>query len=72
MYKCSIYKDRPQICRDFPSRETENLRYQSCTYWFDINGRQGECSRCGECCMLNKLYAGICPHLELVGDQETN
>lgn len=64
MHKCSIYKDRPQLCRDFPSNMIEVSRYPSCTYWFDDRERKGECSRCGECCKVNKLYDDICPYLE--------
>lgn len=64
MYKCLIYEDRPQVCRDFPSYPRENKNYPSCTYWFDSDGMKGECSRCGECCKVNKLYNGICPYLE--------
>ena len=72
MYECSIYEDRPQICRDFPTRETENLKYPSCTYWFDVKGRHGECSRCGECCEFSRVFTiehGRCPHLKEIDNK---
>ena len=62
--KCSIYEDRPQVCKDFPTKYTNFKYYPSCTYWFENGERKGECSRCGECCITNKLYDGICPYLE--------
>lgn len=72
MYKCSIYEDRPQLCRDFPRREVDILNFPSCSYWFDGNKIYGECGRCGQCCKLTKQYKGICPYLELISDKEAN
>jgi len=65
-YKCSIYKDRPQECKDFPTPEINFQYHPSCTYWFDGDERRGECSRCGECCIMQKLYDGVCPYLEVI------
>lgn len=64
MYKCSIYDDRPQVCKDFPTRHINFKYYPSCTYWFEGMERKGECSRCGECCKLTKMYKGTCPYLK--------
>jgi len=65
--RCLIYEDRPKICRDFPTLQTKlKKHYLSCTYWFDELERKGECSRCGECCELNKVFTdkiGPCPYL---------
>ena len=58
MYRCVIYKSRPEICREFPSTSGETLSYPSCSYSFDNKGiREGKCSRCGECCL--KLYKDV-------------
>ncbi len=66
MYRCIIYKGRPQTCRDHPKFDMKSV-YPSCTYWFDdLERRRGECSRCGECCKVQKLYDGVCPYLEKV------
>lgn len=68
MYACSIYEDRPQICRDFPLPSPKKSKvYPSCAYWFNRNMEiQGECNRCGECCKFCKVFtkrAGRCPYL---------
>lgn len=47
---CSIYKDRPRQCEDYP--QPGHYRPNACTFWFDDEGeRQGECaSECGATC----------------------
>lgn len=52
MYKCSIYENRPQICRDYPSMGTGCI-IPGCSYKYGPhNELLGECSRCGKCCYL--------------------
>lgn len=55
--KCSIYEDRPDVCKRFPTQERLKSHLKSCSYTFaGLNERFGECNRCGECCIL---YADI-------------
>lgn len=55
-YICSIYKDRPGMCRDYP-RLSDYLP-KSCTYFFAGDGtRRGNCSAECEaaCCRLPRV-----------------
>jgi hypothetical protein len=49
---CSIYEKRPQMCRDYPKRDS--YIPESCTFYFTLEGRQGQCDpQCdGACCRL--------------------
>ena len=49
--RCSIYEDRPKVCREYP--EIDSWRPPECTYAF-INGeRVGRCAcNVGACCAV--------------------
>ena len=72
--KCSIYKNRPDICKRYPEHRTQTHYYEKCSYSFVGVKRIGECNRCGQCCFLKKDIHGFgntfvkgdpCPYLEL-------
>lgn len=69
MYKCSIYEDRPEACREFPTHRTNFRHYPSCTFWFHDGVRQGKCSRCGECCKFNKVFSSACGPCSYLEDE---
>ena len=54
---CTIYDNRPEVCKQFPSNANMIKDFPSCSYYFDGDGnRHGECNGCGECCMRPYLY----------------
>jgi len=72
--KCSIYKNRPDICKRYPERRSQTNYYEKCSYSFIGDERIGECNKCGQCCFLEKDVYGLgdafvkgapCPYLEL-------
>jgi len=72
-YKCSIYSDRPEICKQYPAKGTGSI-LEGCTYSLNSAGElEGECNRCGKCCFPNADIHGLkskfhmgdpCPYLE--------
>jgi hypothetical protein len=52
--KCSIYKDRPDICKRYPEHQHQPDYYKSCSYTVENGIITGECNQCGECCFLEK------------------
>lgn len=74
MYKCAIYENRPQICKNFPLELSGIIEHKSCSYKFDKRVRSGICNQCGECCFLHKDIFGLgrkfngdpCPYLEKI------
>lgn len=67
---CRIYRDRPQICRQFPLTPREILEFPDCTYHFNGAGiRTGNCSlKCNDICCTGVSFFGqvfeICPFYE--------
>jgi len=49
--RCGIYKDRPEVCRKYPS--IDHYVPAECTYYFAGTERKGECA-CDEaaCCAV--------------------
>lgn len=49
--RCSIYEDRPQVCKDYP--KIDHYRPEECTYAFMDNERIGRCEcNVGACCSV--------------------
>ena len=47
---CKIYATRPDMCKVYPTHESEISEFDKCTYKF-VNGvRKGQCCACGQCC----------------------
>jgi len=70
--KCSIYENRPDICRRYPELLHQPDYYKTCTYRVENRKIVGECSQCGACCYLEKDIHGLgdkfvkdapCPYL---------
>jgi Fe-S-cluster containining protein len=49
-YECSIYENRPLICKLYPFEKWTGFPTNSCSYYFEDEKILGECSRCGTCC----------------------
>jgi len=65
---CSIYEKRPDICRNFPTSESEIRHFDKCGYYFKDGKRYGECNGCGQCCVYmhfpDELTVLSCDSLE--------
>ena len=44
--RCTIYEDRPQVCRDFP-QAPDQLEGTPCSYWFERTLEDGTIERRG-------------------------
>jgi Fe-S-cluster containining protein len=51
-YECSIYENRPLICKLYPVEKWTGFPTNSCSYYLKDGKMVGECSRCGRCCNL--------------------
>jgi Fe-S-cluster containining protein len=48
---CSIYENRPDVCRNFPVSTAAIEEFSECGYYFENGTRKGECNGCGQCCI---------------------
>jgi Fe-S-cluster containining protein len=81
-YECSIYENRPLICKLYPIEKWTGDPTIGCSYYFEDGQMIGECSRCGTCCSFlfidihelgEKFVRGPCPYLkELYNDNHSN
>ena len=52
-YRCKIYDTRPDICRNYPTRDNSFL-LKDCSYKFHrFKGPLGTCNQCGKCCFFH-------------------
>lgn len=48
---CSIHKNKPDVCKNWPHKQQDIDLYESCTLYFENGKLKGECCMCGECCL---------------------
>jgi len=75
---CTIHNDKPDVCKNCPSQESELLAFPNCSLYFKDGKLQGECNQCGDCCLKphitppgydRKFTNETCPYLkEVNGD----
>jgi Fe-S-cluster containining protein len=74
--ECSIYENRPLLCKLYPVEKWTGSPTNSCSYYLEDGEILGECSRCGKCCNLvidihelgKKFVQGPCPYLNILTD----